>query len=369
MNVPMVDLAPELPLIEAALEAGFRETLRSGRYILGPNVEAFEREAASYLGVKHALGVANGTDALHLAVAALGIGRGDEVITPAFTFIATGEAIAYTGATPVFVDVDPRTFNVDPAAVAAAIGPRTKAILPVHLFGQAADMDALGALAARHGLALVEDCAQAFGADWRGRKCGALGTLGCHSFYPSKNLGCFGDGGMVTTDDDALAARVRVLRNHGSRETYRHEVIGYNSRLDELQAVVLRAKLPLLDRFNGSRQAHARRYTAALAGLALATPAEHGDGRHIYHQYTLRLAGRDALKSALAAAGIASAIYYPIPLHRQQAFAELPAVELPVAERLAREVLSLPMYPGLRDDQVDRIVQAVAASVAAVHGR
>jgi dTDP-4-amino-4,6-dideoxygalactose transaminase len=306
------------------------------------------------------VGVASGTDALHLALLAAGIGPGDEVITSTFTFIATAEAIVYVGARPVFVDIDPATFNLDVGQVEAAVTERTRAILPVHLYGQPAELAPLAALCETRGLRLVEDCAQSFGARYRGRMTGAWGDLGCFSFFPSKNLGCYGDGGMVVTDDDQLAERLRMLRNHGSRERYYHEEIGYNSRLDAMQAVVLRAKLKHIDRFNRQRQENAARYTRQLQDSAIVTPAVADGCGHVYHQYTIRVPERERSRSALAAAGIASAIYYPVPLHHQQAFAACRAeTSLPVAEQAAAQVLSLPMYPELSEQQIDRVCRTL----------
>lgn len=353
--IPMVDLKAQYEALRPALEPAIAASLAATQYILGPNVQAFEQEAARYLGARHAIGCASGTDALHLALAALDIGAGDEVITTPFTFIATAEAIRYLGAVPVFVDIDARTFNIDPDAVEAAIGPRTKALLPVHLFGQPADMARLAQLARDHGLVLVEDCAQSFGASTPDGFTGTLGTAGAFSFFPSKNLGCFGDGGMITTNDDAVAERLRVLRNHGQTRRYHHPLVGYNSRLDELQAVVLRHKLPHIDGYNRERRRVAARYDAGLAGLPLETPARSG-GTHVFHQYTLLAERRDAIMAALHEAGIASAIYYPVPLHRQPAFADtVSGAALPVAERSAARCLSLPMFPELDDARVDRI--------------
>ena len=361
----MVDLRAELPLYADAIRAGFDAVLDSGRFVLGPQAEALEREVASRCGVAHAVACNSGTDALHLALRALGVGPGDEVITAGFTFIGTAEAIVHAGATPVFVDVRADTFNLDADALEAAITPRTRAILPVHLFGRVADMPVVLDVARRRGLHVVEDAAQAIGAALDGRACGAFGDAGCFSFYPSKNLGACGDGGMAVTDDAALAERLRILRNHGSRETYRHEAIGWNSRLDELQAVVLRAKLPHLDAFNAARRRHAEGYAARLRGLPLALPDPGTAGAHVFHQYTVRTPRRDALRAALSAAGIASAVHYPVPLHRQAPFAAACAeVSLPVCETLASEVLSLPMYPLLTDRELDRVADVVRLALA-----
>jgi len=352
----MVDLKAQYAALRAELEPAMAEAMAATQYILGPNVRAFEREAAEYLDVKHALGCASGTDALHLALAGLEIGPGDEVITTPFTFIATAEAIRYVGAVPVFVDIDPRSFNIDLDQVAAAITPRTRAILPVHLFGQPVDMARLNAIAAEHGLIVVEDCAQSFGASTSGGFTGALGAAGAFSFFPSKNLGGFGDGGLVTTQSDTVAERIRVLRNHGQTKRYHHEYIGYNSRLDELQAVVLRHKLPHIDRYNAERRRVADRYDAGLANLPLDTPRRDGAGTHVFHQYTILTDHRDALMRALGDAGIASAIYYPVPLHRQPAFADsIAGLQLPRTEAVASRCMSLPIFPELDDARVDRI--------------
>ncbi|PZP58226.1 MAG: erythromycin biosynthesis sensory transduction protein eryC1 [Azospira oryzae] len=364
MNIPMVDLKAEYRELGMEIEKAVREVLASSHFILGPHVKALEQEVAAYLGVKHAVAVASGTDALHLALRAAGVQGGDEVITTAFTFIATAEAIAYIGARPVFVDIDPATFNLDPGALEAAITDRTRAILPVHLYGQAADMDPIMEIARRRGLRVIEDCAQSFGADYRGRRTGTLGDVGCFSFYPSKNLGAYGDGGMVTTNDDALADQVRVLRDHGSRVRYHHSVIGYNSRLDELQAAILRVKLKRIEAYNARRREAAARYTAQLAGSPIVPPKEAGYGRHVYHQYTVRSGRRDAIQKALAEAGIASAIYYPIPLHRQEVYqAAYRGLTLPETEAAAREVLSLPMHPYLTSQQIDRVCEVALAAV------
>jgi dTDP-4-amino-4,6-dideoxygalactose transaminase len=362
----MVDLKGQYLTLKEEIDSGLLGALEKAQFILGPGVQAFEEEAAAYLGAAHAVSCANGTDALHLALLAAGIGPGDEVITTAFTFIATAEAIRYVGATPVFVDIDPRTLNIDPAKVTAAVTRQTKAILPVHLFGQPADMDALLAIASEHKLLVIEDCAQSFGAAMGdGRMTGAIGLAGCHSFFPSKNLGCYGDGGMVTTHDAATAERIRMLRNHGSKVRYYHDMIGYNSRLDELQAVILRVKLKRIDQYNAGRRHAAHRYSAALAKLQDVTPPhEDGKGRHVYHQYTLLSPKREAIQNALNAAQIANAIYYPVPLHRQKAFADVCAgVRLPVTEQVASQCLSLPIFPELTDAQVDAVTEVIAGAV------
>lgn len=366
MRIPMVDLAGQYRDLKAQLEPALLASLDAAQYILGPNVQAFEREAAAYLGVKHAITCANGTDALHLALLAAGIGPGDEVITTPFTFIATAEAIAYVGAKAVFVDIDPATFNIDVAHAQRAITPRTKALLPVHLFGQPAHMAPLLALAQANGLRLIEDCAQSFGAHVQGQHTGSMGDVAAFSFFPSKNLGCYGDGGMCTTQSDEIAEQLRMLRNHGSKVRYYHDIVGYNSRLDEIQAVVLRAKLPHIDRYNQERRRVAHRYSAGLAGLDLRTPHEDGVGLHVYHQYTLLTHQRPAIQAALTAQGIASAVYYPVPLHQQKVFADISAGQhFAVAESVAEQCLSLPIYPELSDANIDDICAVVRQAVQA----
>lgn len=364
MNIPMVDLKGQFKALQQQIEAGFRDVCETTQFILGPRGKAFEEEVAAYCGVKHAIGVASGTDALHLALRAAGIGEGDEVITSPFTFIATAEAVSYVGGRPVFVDIDPATFNIDVSLIEAAITDKTRAILPVHLFGQSAELEPIAALCKKYNLKLIEDCAQSFGADYGGRKSGAYGDLGCFSFFPSKNLGCYGDGGMVITNDDDFAREVNVLRNHGSRQRYHHSTIGYNSRLDELQAVVLRAKLPLLDGYNQGRRKNAHLYTERLKGSPIVPPVEDGKGLHVYHQYTVLSPVRDQLHQALTAAGIASAVYYPIPLHQQDVYRDAYAsCRLPVTEAVSAQVLSLPMYPELAEEQVHRVCDVLLETV------
>ncbi len=364
MKIPMVDLKGQYQILKHEIDAAVLETLAASQYILGPNVQAFEQEAADYLGVKHAIGCASGTDALHLALAAAGIGEGDEVITTAFTFIATAEAIRYVGATPVFVDIDAKTFNIDLDQVEAAITPRTRALLPVHLFGQPVDMPALQALCEKHALLLIEDCAQSFGAHIDEQMTGSFGDFGAFSFFPSKNLGCFGDGGLVTTNDENCAQELRVLRNHGSRQRYHHNVIGYNSRLDEIQAAILRIKLRHIDDYNRERRRVAHRYSSALADTGIQTAHEDNIGLHVYHQYTLLHPSRDRIMQALQEEGIASAVYYPIPLHRQEVFRESCAdVTLPVTEATVQQCFSLPIYPELDNASVDRITDVIKGAL------
>lgn len=358
--IPMVNLQAQYAEIKDEVERGLAETIAHCNFILGPNVQAFEQETAAYLGVKHAIGVASGTDALHLALIAEGIGAGDEVITTAFTFIATAEAIKYVGAKPVFVDIDPKTFNISVDAIAQAITPKTKAVMPVHLFGQPADMARIKQLCEQHQLKLIEDCCQSFGAAINGQQTGAIGDTGGFSFFPSKNLGAFGDGGLVVTNSDASAAKLRQLRNHGSDIRYYHEVVGYNSRLDEMQAVILRAKLKRIDQYNQARRRVAHHYTKLLADLPLTTPFEDGLGEHVYHQYTLLSKRRDDILKALQAKQIGCAIYYPVPLHRQNVFkAEYADVHLPVTETIAANCFSLPICPFLDEDAIQTITDVI----------
>jgi dTDP-4-amino-4,6-dideoxygalactose transaminase len=364
--IPMVDLKTQYISLKDEIDRAVLGVLESCAFILGPNVQAFEAEAAAYLGVKHAIGCASGTDALHLALRAAGIGEGDEVITSAFTFIATAEAIRYVGAIPVFVDIDPQSFNLDPAAVEAAITARTKAVMPVHLFGQPADLPRLAAVCEARGLLLIEDCAQSFGATVGGQQTGAFGLASGFSFFPSKNLGAYGDGGLVATGSDAVAAKVKALRNHGSEVRYYHDMLGYNSRLDEIQAAILRVKLRHIEEFNAGRRRAAHLYSELLAGLPVTTPHEDGIGVHVYHQYTLLSDQRDAIMSALQREGIACAIYYPVPLHQQKVFAaDCAGQSLPVTEQVAARCVSLPIYPELQDADIHKIVGVIRA---ALHG-
>lgn len=358
--IPMVNLKAQYAEIREEIEAGFAQTLDSCAFILGPNVQAFEKEAADYLGVKHAIGCASGTDALHLALLAEGIGPGDEVITSAFTFIATAEAIKYVGATPVFVDIDPQTFNITPENIEAAITPKTRAVMPVHLFGQPANLPAIVEICKKHGVKLIEDCAQSFGASVDGRQTGSFGDAAGYSFFPSKNLGCYGDGGLVVTNCDKAAAKIKQYRNHGSEVRYYHDVVGYNSRLDELQAVVLRAKLKRIDQYNAARRHVAHLYSELLADLPVVTPHEDAVGVHVYHQYTLLSERRDEIMAALQAHQIASAVYYPVPLHQQNVFKEdCAGLSLPVTETVAASCFSLPICSSISDDTVKQIVGVI----------
>jgi len=356
---PFLDLGPELDAIRVELDAAFARVMASRSFVLGDEVEAFEAEFARYCGAAHAVGVASGTDALELVLRALGVGPGDEVVTASHTFIATALAISATGATPVFADVGDDALVVADA-VAAAITDRTKVLLPVHLYGRCADMGALRAVADRHGLALIEDAAQAHGAEVGGHRAGSLGDAACFSFYPAKNLGALGDAGAVVTSDEALAARVRLLRDYGRIDRYTHVAAGRNSRLDELQAAILRAKLPHLDGWNEARRARARTLGELLIGAPVVAPAV-GDG-DVVHLYVVRSRERRELQAHLDRQGISTLIHYPIPVHLQPVYGDLAVGHpLPMTERLADEVLSLPMYPSLASDGMARIADAIHA--------
>jgi dTDP-4-amino-4,6-dideoxygalactose transaminase len=357
----MVDVVGQYGHIKKEVDEAIHSVLDSGMFIQGKEVGELERALADYLGVKSAVACASGTDALQIAMMALGIGPGDEVITTPFTFVATAETIGILGAKPVYVDIDGRTFNIDPALIEAAITARTKAIIPVHLYGQSADMEPLLAVARAHGLPVIEDAAQALGASYRGRKVCSLGTIGCISFFPSKNLGCFGDGGMVVTNDSALAESMRVIAAHGSRVRYYHDVLGLNSRLDTLQAAILRVKLPHLEEYNNARRRAAARYNELLAGLPVTVPFIAPGVDHIFHQYTLRVPKRDGLAALLRETGIPHGVYYPVPLHLQKAFAMSGGKkgDFPVTERATEEVISLPMHTELTEEHLKFITGAV----------
>jgi len=365
-KIPLLDLTPEIEALWDELLKAIQGVLKSGQFILGPNVKAFEEEVAQYLGVKHAIGVNSGTDALVIALRALGIGPGDEVITTPFTFFATAEAISHVGATPVFVDIDPQTFNINPELIEPAITPRTKAILPVHLYGQAADMDPIMELAEKYNLKVIEDTAQAFGGEYKGRKLGTIGDAGCFSFFPSKNLGAFGDGGLIATNNDEIAEMARMLRVHGARQKYYNEIIGYNSRLDEIQAAILRVKLPHIDEWNEARRQAAKRYNELLKDVpGIRTPYEVPYAKHVYHQYTIRVMNgkRDNVKQFLADEGIGTMIYYPVPVHKLPVYANSNC-HLPEAERAAGEVLSMPIWPEIAEETQIHIARGLEEALA-----
>lgn len=361
MQLQMVDVVGQYRGIKQEVDAAVARVMESGQFILGKDVGEFECDAAGYLGVRYAVGCASGTDALQVAMMALGIGPGDEVITTPFTFVATTETIALLGAKPVYVDIDPLTYNIDPALIEAAVTPRTKAVIPVHLYGQAADMDPIMEVARRRNLRVVEDAAQAMGASYRGTKVCGFGDVGCISYFPSKNLGAFGDAGMVVCNDEKLGELMRMIIVHGSKVRYHHEVLGVNSRLDTLQAVILRVKLKYLDRWNDARRRFAARYSELLRGVPVTPPATAPGREHIFHQYTIRAPRRDDLAAHLKAKGIPHAIYYPIPLHLQRAYARYGyrAGDFPVTEKAAAEVLSLPMHSELTEEQLVFITDAI----------
>jgi dTDP-4-amino-4,6-dideoxygalactose transaminase len=368
-KIQMVDLHRQYEKIKPSIDAAMQEVVDSAAFIQGPQVASFAAALAQFQGTEHVITCANGTDALQIALMALGLKPGDEVITPSFTYIATTEVIALLGLTPVFVEVNPQTFCIDATAIEAAITPRTKAIVPVHLYGQAADMNAIMAIASKHNLFVVEDNAQAIGADYHladGRKVktGSIGHIGCTSFFPSKNLGCFGDGGALMTNDPQLAERIRMIANHGQKQKYVHETVGCNSRLDTLQAAVLEVKLRHLDTYIDARREVAAAYDAAFAAIpGVRIPFRSADSRHVFHQYTLILenADRTTLQAHLQAAGIPSMIYYPIPAHKQKMFAafDLGNLSLPQTEWLCERVISLPIHTEMDDEQLQHIISSV----------
>jgi len=360
--VPFLDLKAQYHSIKAEIDAAVSGVLESAQFVLGPEVAAFEQEFAAYCGgVKHGIGLNSGTSALHLALLAAGVGPGDEVITVPFTFVATTAAIDYTGARAVLVDVDRKTATMDPALVEQAITPRTKAILPVHLHGQPADMDPILEIARKHNLVVIEDAAQAHGAEYKGRRCGSMGDLACFSFYPGKNLGAYGEGGAVVTSNDHYAKLIRMMRDWGQEAKYHHVVQGFNYRMEGLQGAILGVKLKYLERWTEARRAHARRYSELLDELGVETPREAPDTRHVFHVYAIRVADRAQVQQQLQAAGIGTAIHYPIPVHLQESFRHLgyQAGDFPVSERLAESVLSLPMYPEMSEEQTAEVVAAI----------
>jgi dTDP-4-amino-4,6-dideoxygalactose transaminase len=361
MNVPMTDIQIQYKKHKEEFDSAIHRVLDSGYYIMGKEVADFENAMARYLNVKYAVACASGTDALQIAMMALDIKPGDEVITTPFTFVATAETIVLLGATPVYVDIDERTYNIDPAKIEAAITPRTRAIIPVHLYGQAAEMDPIMQVARKHRLAVIEDNAQGIGATYKGKKVGGIGDIGTISFFPSKNLGAFGDAGMMVTNNEELCKKMRMVCNHGSSVRYHHEMLGVNSRLDALQAAILNVKLHYLDEWNTQRRNVVAKYNTHLHGTTVVTPYVEPYNEHIYHQYTLRVQNRDGLGEVLKAKGIPWAIHYPIPLHLQPAFAQLKIGKgaCPVAEKISEEVLSLPIHPELTDDQISFITDTI----------
>jgi dTDP-4-amino-4,6-dideoxygalactose transaminase len=366
--IPVLDLTAEIDSLWDEINAALQAVLRSGQFIMGAEVKAFEAEAAAYLGVKHAIGLNSGTDGLVIGLRALGVQPGDEVITTPFTFFATTEGVEHAGATPVFVDIDPNTFNLDVSQIEAKITPRTKAIIPVHLYGQGADMRAIMDVARRHDLKILEDAAQGFGTQIDGQMLGTIGDAGVYSFFPTKNLGAYGDAGMLVTNDDDVADMARMLRVHGSKKKYHNEINGYNSRLDTMQAAILRVKLPHIDEWNQLRRAAAYRYNELLADVPnIITPTERPNVFHTYHQYTIRIANgrRDDIQAKLKAAGVGTMVYYPVPVHKLPLYADQ-GISLSCAEQAAAEVLSLPLWPLITAEIQERVVEALAATMPEV---
>lgn len=360
MSIPFVDLAPQYQALQADVDARIRAVLAHGQFIMGPEVAELEEALAAYSGARHCITCASGTEALLISLMALGIGPGDEVVTTPFTFIATAEVIALVGAKPVFVDVQPTSLNLNPALLEAAITPRTRAIMPVSLYGQPADLDEINAIAARHGVLVIEDAAQSFGAQYRGRKSCNLSTIGCTSFFPSKPLGCYGDGGAIFTSDDGLAQAMREIRVHGQAKHYHHTRIGVGGRMDTLQCAVVLAKLQRFDWEIAQRQRLGTRYTALLADEKIETPIIAPDRTSVYAQYTLQVGQREGFRAKLKSFGVPTAVHYPVPIHRQPAYAQFaPGISCPVAEQAAGSVISLPMYPDLDESTQDCIVSAV----------
>lgn len=357
MKIPLIDLVGQYHSIKEEMDQAVLAVLEAGQFVLGPNVKALEQEMAAYLGIKHAVGVASGTDALIIALRAVGVGEGDEVIVPAYSFFATAGAVLSVGARPVFVDVDPRTYLLDVGQLETAVTPASKAIIPVHLYGQPADMDEIMAVAEKYSLKVIEDNAQAIGARYKGKRTASIGDVGCLSFFPSKNLGGYGDGGMLTTNDDGLAETARMLRTHGWKKKYFPEMLGYNSRLDEMQAAVLRVKLKYIDAWNQSRYEHAQEYSRMLSGLGLRVPVEKPGRTHVYHLYMVAFDDRDAVQKRLKESGIASAIYYPQPLHLAEPCRALgySAGQFPISEQASTKLLALPMFPELRQEQIRKV--------------
>jgi dTDP-4-amino-4,6-dideoxygalactose transaminase len=361
MTVPLLDLKAQYANIKTEIDDAVQRVMESTRFIGGPEVSGLEDEVARYSQCAHAIGCASGTDALILALRALNIGPGDEVVTTAYSFFASAGTVANVGAMPVFMDIDPRTYNLDPHRLEAALTPATKAVIAVHLYGQCCDLTAVKAVCEKHDVWLIEDAAQAIGAEWEGKRAGSVGDLGCFSFFPSKNLGAAGDGGMVTTQDQALAERVRLLREHGSKPKYYHSIVGTNSRLDALQAAILRVKLRHLDRWSEGRAKNAALYDRLFEGSRVGRPYHDPRTRHIYNQYVIRVTDRDALRQHMTDRGVGTEIYYPVPLHLQKCFANLGYQEgsMPHSEAAARETLALPIYPELTEEQIRYVATTV----------
>jgi dTDP-4-amino-4,6-dideoxygalactose transaminase len=358
--IPLVDLKAQYLSLKDEIREGIDKALESMNLFLGPNVQAFEREFADFCGVRYGIGVGSGTDALQLGLLACGIGEGDEVITVSHTFIATVEALHNIGAVPVFVDIEPPTYLMDVSKIEARITPRTKAILPVHLYGQVVDISPLLDIARRNKLKVIEDACQAHGAEYQGKRAGSFGDIGCFSFYFTKNLGAYGEAGMVVTNSAEIAERVRMLRDHGQQKKYLHPIPGYNSRLDEIQAAILRVKLKRLEGWNEKRREHARLYSRGLKDSGLVTPIEAEGRKHVYHLYVVRLKARDKLRQWLEKKGIFTGIHYPVPIHRQTWFQPYSSGTLPVTEKVVEEILSLPIYPELTQEQISRVLQAIS---------
>lgn len=361
MKVDLLDLTTQYHILQDEIDKAIKDVLESGHFIMGPNVKKLEEEIANYSGVKHAIAVANGTDALMLTLKALGIKEGDEVITTPFTFFASAETTSVVGATPVFADIDPKTLNIDPKSIEEKITDRTKAIIPVHIFGQMVDMDGIMALAEKHNLYVIEDACQAIGAEYDGKRAGSIGVAGTYSFFPTKNLGCYGDGGMIVTNDDELAAKLRLLRAHGSNKKYHHSIIGYNSRLDEIQAAILRVKFKYLDKWSKLRKEHAHYYNSLLQDQKVILPYEDEKCNHVFHQYVIRVEDRNGLEKYLNENGVATAVYYPLAVHLQEVYEDLgyKIGDLPVSEKACEMSLALPMFPELTEEQQQYVVEKV----------
>ncbi|MAI29139.1 MAG: erythromycin biosynthesis sensory transduction protein eryC1 [Rickettsiales bacterium] len=362
--IPMVDLKAQHSKLKQEINEEINKVLESTQFINGPNVKELENEIKNIFGVKYAFSCASGTDALQLSAEALDLGPGDEIITTPFTFISTAWAISYCGATPVFVDIDPKTLNIDLNLVEKSISNKTKAIIPVHLFGQPVDMIALKKICDSKSIKIIEDCAQSFGAKIGNKLTGTFGDFGCFSFFPSKNLGAYGDGGLITTNNENLANKISMLRNHGSKERYYHDIVGYNSRLDEIQACILRVKLKHINSFNTDRRRVAKKYSSLLENSEITLPFEDGIGEHVYHQFTILHKGRENIRKRLASDGISSAIYYPVPLHKQKVYkTDHGKKSYPVTEFVSKNCLSLPIYPELEDNEIEKITNLILSEL------